>query len=225
MAKQLDPVIAEILKKHGFGADACWNTHGAWVVYHRVLEQIAAKAGITFSQPHVIEADSANGVAVVCVTGDLDGRTIWSIGEAAPGNYRTKENQPSYPWAMAEKRAIDRVILKLIGLHGLAYSEEEADDFKITQPVGKPLPSGSYGKMQAKGAMQKLAELIHDPEATDSAEMLKAHLDDNLALLEQVGRDWPEWLHGIPGNNDFVGFNQRVEDRLAELQEREAIRA
>src|SRR5690606_10282272 len=30
-------------------------------------------------------------------------------------------------WAMAEKRAIDRVILKLVGIHGLVYSEEEID--------------------------------------------------------------------------------------------------
>ena len=36
---------------------------------------------------------------------------------------------------MAEKRAKDRVILKLVGLHGYAYSEEEADDFKKARPV------------------------------------------------------------------------------------------
>ena len=36
---------------------------------------------------------------------------------------------------MAEKRAKDRVILKLVGLHGHVYSEEEADDFKKARPV------------------------------------------------------------------------------------------
>jgi hypothetical protein len=36
---------------------------------------------------------------------------------------------------MAEKRAKDRVILKLIELHGLVYSEEEADEFKNSRPV------------------------------------------------------------------------------------------
>jgi hypothetical protein len=40
----------------------------------------------------------------------------------------------AYPFAMAEKRAKDRVILKLIALHGLVYSEEEADDFKASAP-------------------------------------------------------------------------------------------
>jgi transcription initiation factor IIF auxiliary subunit len=38
---------------------------------------------------------------------------------------------------MAEKRAKDRVILKLVGLHGDVYSEEEADDFKDTQKKTK----------------------------------------------------------------------------------------
>ena len=32
---------------------------------------------------------------------------------------------------MAEKRAKDRVILKLVGLHGDVYSEDEADDFAV----------------------------------------------------------------------------------------------
>jgi hypothetical protein len=41
---------------------------------------------------------------------------------------------------MAEKRAKDRVILKLVGLHGDVYSEEEADDFKEAKPqnTGNP---------------------------------------------------------------------------------------
>ena len=49
----------------------------------------------------------------------------WSIGEVAPNNCKN-----AYPFAMAEKRAKDRVILKLAGLHGYVYSEDEAEDFK-----------------------------------------------------------------------------------------------
>lgn len=124
-AKKLDSAIAEILKQHGFGPEACWDCHGVWVVYHRVLEQIAAQASITFAAPLVLEANGVAKTAALCVTGTLSDKTEWSIGEAAPGN-----NKTAYPFAMAEKRAKDRVILKLIGLHGLAYSEEEADDFK-----------------------------------------------------------------------------------------------
>lgn len=136
--KQLDPKIVEALKKHGFGPESAWDCHGTWVIYHRVLEQIAAKAGIKFEAPLVLEADGANKVAAICVTGRMGDASEWSIGEAAPGN-----NKNAYPFAMAEKRAKDRVVLKLIGIHGLAYSEDEADDFK---PRGNLL---SIAKKQA----------------------------------------------------------------------------
>lgn len=131
--KKLDPKIGEVLKAHGFDASACWDCHGTWVIYHRVLEQIAASAGIRFDPPQVVEADGGNKIAALCVVGNLGDKSEWSIGEAAPGN-----NKNAYPWAMAEKRAKDRVILKLIGLHGLAYSEDEADNFKDSAPVLDP---------------------------------------------------------------------------------------
>ena len=58
-------------------------------------------------------------------------RTEWSIGEALVNvNYRVSGGQAAYVYAMAEKRAKDRVILKLVGLHGLLSSEEDADAFK-----------------------------------------------------------------------------------------------
>lgn len=68
--------------------------------------------------------------------GEANGKTEWSIGEAliskeneVGGNYKVKGKMAAYPYAMAEKRAKDRVILKLADLHGDAYSSEEADDF------------------------------------------------------------------------------------------------
>lgn len=218
MPKKLDPKIAEVLKDYGFGPDACWDCHGTWVVYHKVLEQIAAKAGIAFDPPAILEAKSGDKIVAICVTGHLGEKREWSIGEAAPGN-----NKNSYPWAMAEKRAKDRVILKLIGLHGFAYSEDEADDFKESRPPEKPLPSGSRNKTTAKAEMQALSQLIHDDEQTPDVDMLSAHLADHKDLLEQVSRDWPEWIHGIAGNLDFVGFNERVHDRRTALEERAAI--
>ena len=123
MSKKLDPKIDGILKSYGFGPEACWDCHGVWVIYHRVLEQIASKAVIVFDQPFIVEANGEKGIAAVCVTGRMGEKNEWSIGEAAPAN-----NKNAYPWAMAEKRGKDRVILKLLGLHGEVYSEEEADE-------------------------------------------------------------------------------------------------
>ena len=50
---------------------------------------------------------------------------------------------------MAEKRAKDRVILKLIGVAGFVYSEDEADDFKESRPQnmgGAPQPQAEPPK-------------------------------------------------------------------------------
>ncbi len=131
MPRQLDPLLREVLEKHGEDPrdtkGVVWDCHGTWVIYHRALERVAARAGIRSDAPLVLEANGPGKCAALCVTAHLADRSDWSIGEAAPGN-----NKNSYPFAMAEKRARDRVILKLIGLSGLAYSEEEADDFKST---------------------------------------------------------------------------------------------
>lgn len=135
MAKKLDPQLLEILTTYGERPeDALWDCHGTWVAYHKAIERIAAKAGVKYSNPTVLVAERE--AAAILVTGELGERTEWSIGEAVINlNYRVSGKQAAYPFAMAEKRAKDRVVLKLIGLHGLVYSEEESDDFKPAQPA------------------------------------------------------------------------------------------
>lgn len=135
MAKPVAKHIADILKAYGLDSkEALWDCHGTWVMYHRYCEIIAAKAGIWFDPPHIVEAKSADKIVALCVVGHMgDDRSEWSFGEAAPGN-----NKNAYPYAMAEKRAKDRVILKLVGLAGFVYSEEEADDFKESKPQTVP---------------------------------------------------------------------------------------
>jgi len=137
MPRALDKTISEVLSKYGeTPKDACWDCHGVWVVYHKAIERMAARAGIAFDQPTVIEANTQAKTATIVVTGTMGDRAEWSFGEASPAN-----NKNAYPFAMAEKRAKDRVVLKLLGLHGLAYSEDESDDFK--EPAGNPASRGA----------------------------------------------------------------------------------
>ena len=115
-----------------FGAsiseDDVWQVQSATVIKHKALERLAAAAGIEFKSPHIIRSDRDE--AVILVTGTLGERSEWSIGEALVNvNYRVSGKQAAYVYAMAEKRAKDRVIIKLAGLHGI-FSEDEADDFK-----------------------------------------------------------------------------------------------
>ena len=152
MADNLD-FIRDLFKQANvsLNRDDVWAVQGAPVVRHRALERLAAVIGIEFSSPVILrnEADEA----VILATGRKGDKSEWSIGEArvvlmhdtgrkndkgrtiyappdgAVGNYQITPRQSAYPYAMAEKRAKDRVILKLAGLHGV-YSEEESDDFR-----------------------------------------------------------------------------------------------
>ena len=120
IGKLLDEVGANKLE------DAWQVRTGIWAVKHKALEKVAAHLGIVFEQPKIICAEILEKAVAIQVNGYLpSGVSAWSIGEAA-----TYNNKNGYPFAMAEKRAKDRVILKLCGLHGDAYSEEEADDFR-----------------------------------------------------------------------------------------------
>lgn len=122
-----DPAVGAILKKYEMPNDAVWQhkQSGSYIMKHWACEHVALKAGIAFDEPVIVQADAGNKLAVLLVTGHMGDHYEWSFGEAAPYN-----TQQSYPFAMAEKRAKDRVILKLLGVHGKVYSEEEADDFQ-----------------------------------------------------------------------------------------------
>ena len=132
MANAIPEKVKELLKEAGLTAhESCWQLpqkKDVWIVKHKALEKLAAIKDITYTDCKV-ELATAD-TAVVSVVGHLGDRSEWSIGEASPEN-----NRNDYPYAMAEKRAKDRVILKLLGLHADAYSEEEADDFKDAEPT------------------------------------------------------------------------------------------
>jgi hypothetical protein len=86
----------------------------------------------------IVESNAQERICVLCVTGRLGDKVEWSIGEAMPINIDRGKNQQSYPYAMAEKRAKDRVIIKLVGLYG-AYSQDEADWDAIKEEKDKEL--------------------------------------------------------------------------------------
>lgn len=149
MAK-LDQRIEAIRAEFDLSADDFWQIpqNKQWVCKHAALEVVAAKAGINFDMPMVVEARGADGIAAVCVAATFKDRREWSIGEASP-----KNSKNAYPWAMAEKRAKDRVILKLVGIHGLVYSDAEIDTSEVPQmasPEGKGKARTLFESMQDK---------------------------------------------------------------------------
>ncbi len=152
----VDQTTIDIFKKYGGDARTdLWEFkrggQSIHIAKHKALERIAAKAGITFDQPHVFESNLAEQIVGVTVTGHLGENTAWSMGEAAPYN-----NKMGYPAAMAEKRAKDRVILKLLGIHGEVYSDIEADDFKQSKSPSKSTAKTRMGKAKSRETYTRL---------------------------------------------------------------------
>lgn len=152
----LPAAIAEFMQKYGVASDEVWPVPGgkSYAIKHSALERIAFQHNITFDMPLMVENDAANGIATMIVKGRLGEFEQWSVGEASP-----KNNKNSYCYSMAEKRAKDRVILKLLNVHGAVYSEDEADDFK-RQEKGDLIPANNQtftgnGKPKASNAIKK----------------------------------------------------------------------
>lgn len=204
----VDPEVITILKRAGLNKDALWlhKQSGKHIIYHWACEKAAAAMGVRWEDPQIICADAANKLAVILVTGTIgDGKIReWALGEAAP--YNTTQ---TYPFAMAEKRGKDRVILKLLGLHGQVYSEEEADEFKAAPsprqmpeeprvnggggdvPAAAAAPAGEAprpnGGMTAKRAKEIMAALRDAPNL-DALDDLWARKSDEIMTASPEGQ-------------------------------------
>ena len=180
--------VVDIIKELGMTRDeTLWDCHGTWVMYHKALEKIAAHKGVTFDDPKIIHSDMALKSVVVLVTGRMDKRSEWSFGEATPAN-----NKNAYPFAMSEKRAKDRVILKLVGLHGDVYSDTEIDkqaqdDIKARVTKKKPLIEVTTNEEI------KTEDPPKDQEKKDPAPVT---LEEKIEMTQQDRLDiWETWAN------------------------------
>lgn len=212
--------VSDILARYGEVTEGnVWAVQGQRVIRHACLERIAAQAGIAFDPPVVLRAERDE--AVILVTGRLPAvflddketgecsivspeRYEWSIGEALVAvNYRVSGKQAAYVYAMAEKRAKDRVILKLIQLHGLLYSEDEADDFRAGRPgqdasetapitVNGDRISSNGNNVSAYRARKdgRWEPLVTALRACSTIEALEKWTDDHAADFEQLPEGW-----------------------------------
>ena len=118
----IDEKIKKILEQFKINpAKALWDCHGTQIMYHRYIEEIGASAGVQVIKYETIKADEST--AIVKCHARLGKVDQFSYGECSPRNSKN-----AYPVAMAEKRAFDRCVLKLVGLHGHVYAISEMPD-------------------------------------------------------------------------------------------------
>jgi hypothetical protein len=216
----MDERLKAIKDEYGLEASDMWQLpqNKQWLIKHAALEVVAAKAGIVFDMPEIIERDSAAGIAVICVTGKWNERVEWSFGEASPKNSKT-----GYPWAIAEKRAKDRVILKLIGIHGLVYSEDEMPDNDAPRHVeAEPAP-----KVLVKDQRVIWGDLRDEIDACTTVDQLAALWVSKAfqGEMKKLKDSWQTLLveHKDGHKADLMGgpVRQRVEPDFSGLEARQ----
>ena len=123
--------LQHLAKENGLNKDHFFKSPQGFVIITRQgIERIQAQRGIRVTYDVVSLSDDLKHV-VIKATGEMarpDGLPVMmeTFGESAPDNTRQK-----YPVAMAEKRALSRVVLKLSGLYEVGvFGEDESDDFK-----------------------------------------------------------------------------------------------
>ena len=139
----IDEKIKKILEKFKINSEkALWDCHGTQIMYHRYIEEIGASAGVQVINYETIKADEST--AIVKCHARLGKVDQFSYGECSPRNSKN-----AYPVAMAEKRAFDRCVLKLVGLHGHVYAiSEMPDEENISKKINNP--NNSVPKVQPK---------------------------------------------------------------------------
>ena len=183
-----DTQIATILARYGeLATGNVWQAEGETFIHHKTLERIAGKAKITFDPPTVLRAERDE--AVLLVVGRLDERVEWSIGEALVGvNYHLPGVDPAYVYAMAEKRAKDRVILKLIELPNVASSEELS---AVENPPSSPNETTPAVLSLEPGLVGELKRTLDGAETVEAVITLmrSAEIQQSLAEIAPAWRD------------------------------------
>ena len=102
-----------------------WKCHNSYILTHDAITKIANYEKIELLSIESL-VNTETFVRFLVTMQDKLGKKVITVGEAT-----TQNSKNNYYGAMAEKRGIDRAVLKLINAYEYGvYSEVEADDFK-----------------------------------------------------------------------------------------------
>lgn len=110
-------------KEYGLDKDDFFKAPQGFVIITRTgIEKVQRTLGIEVTYHVIAElSDPSSGMYVIKAVGCNKDKQVESFGEASPKNCRN-----SYPVAMAEKRALSRVVLKMADMYELGvYGEDE----------------------------------------------------------------------------------------------------
>lgn len=135
--------INDLKVKYNLTQDDFWElskgNRRQWIVTHDACEKIAAIEKIDILDLQVLNSDQ--NFCRLIVTAKKENKIIKTIGEAtySPKGDVNGNCKSNYIGCMAEKRGVDRSILKLIDAYQYGvYSETESDSFQRTDAESMP---------------------------------------------------------------------------------------
>ena len=165
MGKTKSQVLNDLFKKCNLTSEDVHKHKFYTIITRTGIEKVQAAYGINVTFDIVNLSDDHKHCLIKAVGTMGESRTE-TYGECAPGN-----NNNAYPVAMAEKRALSRIVLKLAGLYSEGvFGEDESEDFK-SKPKSdkKKLDPATYKAMMnaVKSDPQRVLDALSKYDLTD----------------------------------------------------------
>lgn len=137
--------LKELYTKYSLDKNDVFKHKHYVIITRSGIDKIQAKEKIRITYNLEYHTNDT-AIAIIKGTGTTDeGAYIESYGEVSPAN-----NSNSYPIAMAEKRAMSRIVLKLSGFYELgAFGIDEAEEFGEAVKKGRKSDSATKAAVQA----------------------------------------------------------------------------
>ena len=191
--------IKELAKKYGLIEGDFWNhkQSGQWILTHDAVEKIATIEGIMLVNIETLNSEKdLVRFLITMAKGDV---TITSVGEADDKNCFS-----GYKGCMAEKRGVDRCVLKLINAYEYGISSEvEAEDFKK--------PQEDYKYIKTDNELEKFIKYKDD-------ENFCKHLKNIDMSISDLNTNWDD-CNSKSKTHQFL--NQMV-TRIEEIKQQES---
>ena len=191
--------LKELAKKYNLNKNDFWQhkQSGKYIILHDAVEKIASMEQIEIVDFKVL--NSEQGFARFLITMAKGNKKVTTIGEAD-----SKNCVSGYKGMIAEKRGIDRCVLKLINAYQYGiYSDSESDDFKK--------PKSDFDERQATGSQQDYVYklLNHTAFTVGKGAKFKEDVKDSIIDIFDSAADTSELINDLKKLKEQFIENQK----------------
>tara|TARA_R110002096_G_C14654636_1_gene726800 strand:+ start:1472 stop:2008 length:537 start_codon:yes stop_codon:yes gene_type:complete len=176
MGKTKSQVLNDLFKKCNLTSEDVHKHKFYTIITRSGIEKVQAAYGIDI-QYEIVKLSDDHKYCLIKAVGNMGESRTETYGECSPGN-----NSNSYPVAMAEKRALSRIVLKLAGLYAEGmFGEDESPDFEAKKNPKVTLDKKVFESMMsaAKTHPERVSDAMAKYSMTDSQQA---------SLLEEIAQ-------------------------------------